>query len=80
MSKPKNSWLQHALVGPHFIACLLVGWFVGNWCLDRWLDSYPVWTTVFLILGMAAGFINLFREVARINREESEEQSDEPEE
>jgi len=79
LSEPKNQWLRHATVGPHFIACLLVGWFLGNRCLDRWFDSFPLWTTVFLILGMVAAFVNLFRVVAHLNREDREERPDEPE-
>ena len=79
MGKQDTSWLKHAMVGPHLIACLLVGWFIGNRCLDRWLDTYPVWTVVFLFLGMVAGFVNLFRVVARINEEEKQENTDDPE-
>lgn len=41
-------------------ACLLVGYFLGDQ-LDQWLDTGPVLTFVFFLLGAAAGFVQLFR-------------------
>jgi ATP synthase protein I len=34
--------------------------------LDRWLGTSPWLTMIFLLLGIVAGFINLFREVNRV--------------
>jgi ATP synthase protein I len=41
-------------------ACLLVGFLIGDY-LDDWLDTAPVLTLVFILLGAAAGFIQVFR-------------------
>ena len=43
-----------------FVAAIAVGGFIG-WQLDRWLGSSPVAMIVFLALGTAAGFWNVYR-------------------
>jgi ATP synthase protein I len=42
------------------VAGVLVGAFIG-WALDRWLGSSPWGMFVFLMLGFAAGVINVIR-------------------
>ena len=42
------------------VAGVLVGAFIG-WALDRWLCSSPWWMFVFLLLGFAAGVVNVMR-------------------
>jgi ATP synthase protein I len=42
----------------------MVGGAIG-WQLDRWLGSRPWLAIVFLLLGLAAGFMNLLRAVNR---------------
>jgi ATP synthase protein I len=34
--------------------------------LDRWLETGPALTLVFLVLGIAAAFVTLYREVKRV--------------
>ena len=43
---------------------LVAGVFVGGifgWLLDRWLGTLPLFLLVFLLLGIAAGFLNVIR-------------------
>lgn len=42
------------------VAGVLVGAFIG-WALDRWLGSSPWGMFVFLLLGFAAGVVNVMR-------------------
>jgi ATP synthase protein I len=42
------------------VAGVLVGAFIG-WALDKWLGSTPWGMIVFLLLGFAAGVINVMR-------------------
>jgi ATP synthase protein I len=49
------------------VAGVLVGAFIG-WALDRWLGSSPWGMIVFLLLGFAAGVVNVVRAVANSNR------------
>ena len=41
----------------------------GGYVLDRWLGSAPWLTLVGLLLGIAAGFVNLFRAAGMFGRE-----------
>jgi len=53
--------LGYALrLGVELVAGVAVGGFIG-WALDRWLGSAPFLMVVFLVLGAAAGIMNVFR-------------------
>jgi len=42
---------------------------VGGYYVDRWLGTTPWLLLVGLVLGIAAGFVNLFRSVSRAERD-----------
>jgi ATP synthase protein I len=46
------------------IATVLVGGVIG-WTLDKWSGAKPVFLIVFLLLGTAAGFWNVYRIAAK---------------
>ena len=73
MSKQGSHWYRLASIGPHFLVCTLMGFAAGKYWFDAWFDSYPVCTVIFSLFGIAAGFLNLFREVALLNKIEEEE-------
>lgn len=56
-----------ASVGITLVVATVIGLFMGIY-LDRWLGTHPVFTILMLIFGIAAGFVNLFRETAKLNR------------
>ena len=72
MADKKNDWMRLASIGPHFMISVLIGFFIGR-KLDAWLDAKPLWTLIFVLMGIAAGFLNLFRELALVNKAEQEE-------
>ena len=43
-----------------FVAAVVVGSLIG-WQVDRWLNTTPILLIVFLALGTAAGFWNVYR-------------------
>jgi ATP synthase protein I len=49
-----------ARVLSEFVAGILVGGFIG-WELDNWLGTGPGFFVFFLMLGLAAGFWNVYR-------------------
>lgn len=51
-------------VGMVLVASIVIGYFLGS-TLDRRLDTTPWLTVVGVLLGTAAGFVQLFRTVAR---------------
>jgi len=42
---------------------------VGGYYVDRWLGTTPWLLLIGLVLGIAAGFVNLFRSVSRAERD-----------
>ncbi len=49
-------------------ACIFVGTGLGV-LLDRWLGTRPWLTLLLLVLGIAAGFYNVFRMLAALQRD-----------
>jgi len=60
-----NSILKASLLGIHMVATTFVGLAIGYY-LDKWLETNPWCTLIFLLLGIAAGFKNMFQEVKKI--------------
>lgn len=48
------------------VAGVVVGTGIG-WFLDRWLGTAPLLLIVFFLLGVAAGFVNVFRTARLMN-------------
>jgi ATP synthase protein I len=51
-------------IGIAMILCTFIGYAVGLY-LDKWVHSAPVFTIIFLLLGVAAGFLNAFRTIIK---------------
>lgn len=56
---------QASMAGLMLAACIFVGTGIGVW-LDRWLGTRPWLTMIFMLLGIVAGFYNVFRIVAAL--------------
>ncbi len=56
-----------ARVVTELVSAVVVGAVIG-WAIDRWLGSSPVALIVFLVLGTAAGFWNVYRIASRPTR------------
>ena len=54
-------------VGVALVAATAVGLAIG-YGLDRWLGTGPWLTMVFTLLGIVAGFLNLFRDLGLVRR------------
>ena len=65
-SQKRNFWLQYARYGQLAFAlpaALVVGWLIGA-ALDRWLHTTWLYLAG-ILLGIAAGFVELIRTVIR---------------
>lgn len=61
LDKPPQSALGLAFrVSVELVSALVVGLAIG-WALDQWLDTGPILMVVFLLLGFAAGLMNVYR-------------------
>ena len=54
-------------LGFTLVGCTFLGLFAG-YNIDRWLKTSPWFTILLLLIGIAAGFINIFVSVARSPR------------
>jgi len=54
-------------IGVTLVASTAIGLAIGYW-LDRWFRTTPWLTLTFALFGIAAGFLNLFRDVGLIGR------------
>lgn len=67
--QPKGLFGQLAkvsIIGIEMVVSTFVGLAMGIY-LDKWLETSPWLTILFLIFGIAAGFINIFREIRKID-------------
>ncbi len=59
------------MMGIHLVSGVIVGMAMGYY-LDKFFDTKPWLTLLFLIFGIIAGYRNMFREMARIQKKEAE--------
>ena len=72
--EPRPPWTDMAnvaQVGLTLVVATVIGLGAGYY-LDRWLGTQPWLTLVGLGFGIAAGFVNLFRAVKRIEKDEND--------
>lgn len=62
-----TAWGRGARLGSEFIAAILVGTGLG-YLLDLWLGTQPWIMLVMLLVGFAAGILNVTRSVAEMNK------------
>jgi len=65
-----SAWRQLARlssIGVALVSATAIGLAIG-YGLDRWLSTSPWLTLLFTLFGIAAGFLNLFREVGLVRR------------
>ena len=60
-------------VGINMVVSTFVGFALGYWVLDRYLNSYPWFTLLLTLLGIIGGFRYLFRIARRAEDGDSEQ-------
>ena len=58
-------------MGMHMVSGPLVGGGLG-WLVDHWLDSWPIGFGIGILLGIAAGFRNVWADAKRLQRGQAE--------
>lgn len=59
-SAEASAWRIGLRVGTELVSALLVAVAIG-WGLDRWLHTTPIFIALFVLLGGAAGVLNVWR-------------------
>lgn len=70
-ARPASGYGQAMKLSSEFIAGILVGGGIG-WVLDEWLGTSPFGLIVFLLLGFAAGVLNVLRAAGKVAEQGSE--------
>ena len=77
--RPDRRWVRQlgvlSGVGLTLVISTVLG-FWGGYVLDRWLGSAPWLMLVGLLLGIASGFVNLFRAAGVFRREGGQAERD----
>jgi ATP synthase protein I len=71
-SGEESSWkalAELSSIGMTLVLATVIG-LAGGYFLDRWLGTSPWLILIGLGLGIAAGFVNLFRSVKRAERDD----------
>jgi ATP synthase protein I len=76
----RNNFIRYlgvaSTVGINMVASTFVGFAVGHWVLDRIFDTQPWFTIIFMLIGIAAGFIHLFKITKRAGEFDREEEQE----
>ena len=78
---PDRRWVRQVGVLSGVGLTLVISTVLGLWggyVLDRWLGSAPWLMLVGLLLGIASGFVNLFRAAGLFSREGRQAERDRP--
>ncbi|MFO8033159.1 MAG: AtpZ/AtpI family protein [Desulfohalobiaceae bacterium] len=67
-----RSLFRASVLGIHIVAGTFAGLAIGYF-LDKWLQTTPWLTLIFLLLGIAAGFKNVHRDVKSILQDEAKQ-------
>ncbi|MFC1850137.1 AtpZ/AtpI family protein [candidate division CSSED10-310 bacterium] len=59
-------------LGIMFVLSTFIGLAMG-YHLDKWLDTSPYLTILFLLFGIAAAFLSLYREIKRLIKKQEQE-------
>jgi len=64
-----------SIMGLHMVSGILVGLVIGL-LLDRWLGTKPLFFFIFLIVGIIAGFKNVYEEARKFIEPKSNDKQD----
>jgi ATP synthase protein I len=70
-AEQKRKQADYLNVGMMFPSSILVGGVMGYY-LDQWLNTHPYLLIIFILIGVAAGFVNLIR-VTNVSLREKKE-------
>lgn len=71
---PFRALWRASLVGIHMVSATFVGFLIGHY-LDKFLGTRPWLTFIFLLIGIGAGFRELFK-VAKSSSEENRKEQE----
>lgn len=64
--QPATALAKAYRVGIELLVAVAVGSLIGYW-LDSWLGTFPLLLVIFFFLGVAAGFLNVYKAARAMN-------------
>ena len=67
MKNPKSLWQIYAELGAlgfQMAGSIIIGAFIGYF-LDKWLNTSPLFIIIFLFLGIAAAFLEVYKSASK---------------
>ena len=74
-TKSQSSFGSAYRIGIEFVVAVFVGAGIG-WGLDKWLETTPLFMLIFFFLGVAAGFLNVYKAAERMDSGTSPDQDE----
>lgn len=74
-AKSGKAFGQAYRIGIEMVIAIAVGGFIG-WLLDRWLETPPIFMLIFFFLGVAAGFLNVYKAAEKMRADSPDERTD----
>lgn len=71
-AKKRRLWAELSAAGIQFPVSIGIGYFIGKY-IDKFFNTYPIFTIVFSTFGVIAAFVNIFRLNAELSKLENEE-------
>lgn len=62
-------------LGIMFSLSIFIG-LASGYYLDKWLNTSPLLTFIFLIFGIISAFLNLYREIKKLNEKDEKTKED----
>ncbi|MCX7987950.1 MAG: AtpZ/AtpI family protein [Thermodesulfovibrio sp.] len=59
--------LEASALGINFVLCVIIGVVMG-YLLDKLINTFPLFSIIFLMAGFAAGVKEIFRFIRKVNR------------
>jgi len=72
--QPKSEFFRFlgiaSTVGINLVISTFIGFAIGYYLLDRFFNTFPWFTIIFLLIGIASGFKYLFKIISRMGNED----------
>jgi ATP synthase protein I len=68
--------LEASALGINFVLCVIIGAILG-YLIDRFVNTFPIFSLIFLAAGFAAGVKEIFRFVRKVDKEDGQRDSEE---
>ncbi|RMD46407.1 MAG: AtpZ/AtpI family protein [Aquificota bacterium] len=69
INKKISNYITISAIGLHLVSGIIVGLFLG-YLFDNWFHKEYLFKIIFLILGIMAGFYNMYKDAVKYIKEE----------